>query len=174
MIQPNSSDFEPYALLLESNKRIKLYQKKYFNRISTCIYLIFAIIVGSLSALFAFDIIETITLTLSSLIAVGVLLFARYFSKRLRSASIIGDSLILKNASKKPFITTLNSVKKARTYNVFSVQCTLLHYHLDGKRHKPIIIGNPPGISIKLDKFFINAKYWSKNKNKRQTISRVL
>ncbi len=173
LIKPDLIDFEPYAQLLESNMRIKLYDRKYFRRVNILIYTFFTIMISTFSSLYIFDIINLIVLTSLGIFVIALFLYVRRISKRLRSASIIGDSLILKNSKRKPYLTTLNTIKKVRSYSILSVQCTQLDYHLDGKRHKTILIGNPPEISITLDKFFINAKHWCKNKNKRQTISRV-
>jgi hypothetical protein len=172
--ESNLADFKPYAQLLESNKRINLSGTKYFGRVKTLIYTIFIVLLLTTVALFLYDVFNLITSAIVGFTLFAVLLILTNFMRRFRSASVIGDSLILKNAQRKPYLTTLNTVKKARTYNILSVQCTLLDYDLDGYRHKTILIGKPRGISIALDNFFIQAKYWSKDKNKRQTISRVL
>lgn len=172
IIKPNPSDLEDYTAMLESNKRIELYEKKYFIRINI---LTLGLLISGLCIISVMFYEKKIDLQLSAILGgAGLLVFflmSRY-ANRVRSASIIGESLIMNTSGKKSYITTLNTIQKVTTYHILSVQCTFLNYTLDGRNHKTILLGNPPGMAVNLDRFILHAKLWSKNK--RQTISRVL
>jgi len=169
--KPEHTDLESFKELLNSNKRITLSGKKYFRIINSILFGMLIAGMVLICVLFYIKYIDARTLILLGAIGVAVFLMMYIYAKRVRSASIIGESLIMNTSRKKPFVTTLNTVKKVTTYNILSIHCTFLVYVLDGRKHKTILFGNPPGIAINLDNIILHAQRWSKNK--RQTISRV-
>ena len=169
--KPKHANLEEFTELLNSNERITLSKKKYFRIINSFLLGLLLVSLVSISTFLYSKHTSAQIFILLGGIGVMVFLMLYSYARRVRSASIIGDSLIMTTSRKKPFVTTLNTVKKVTTYNFLTIHCTFLTYSLDGRIHKTILIGNPPGIAINLDNFILHAKQWSKNK--RQTISRV-
>ena len=125
--------------LLLSRERIDLTSKNYFSmlrNISLTTFLL--IILFDVMLMSYFDIsliVQGINLVILGLVGLSLLKLL----KKTSSTSIKGDTLILKNSSNMPCVTSVNSIKRIKTVSVLFIQITYLYYNLDGKNRKTYI-----------------------------------
>lgn len=147
---------------IRSNKRVVLAPGRSLARLKAVLIIILSLtMIGG----FSFALLQKGPLYVSLLSAVVALIAAAmiyHLGKRVRSASLKGDTLILKGINNKSCVTSIRSVRNVRTYNLFGVPCTTLRYNLDGKTHTSILFGNPPGASISVEHYLRNAMQGSK------------
>lgn len=80
--------------------------------------------------------------------ALGFSLLASIFLYRknyllLSSASIKGDSLILKNVKNQNSVTSLRSIRKLKTQRIGGMIFTFVHYKLDGSNRRALLVSGP-------------------------------
>lgn len=162
--QPIPSGSSSFTKKVTSNKRIALSPAKVLRRLKVLFVL-------SLAAIFFAGIMLLFSRALSMTAAiifigtVGILVTALFtIGKKAKSASIKGDTLILKGLDNKNCVTTLHSVRTVKTYEVIGFQITTLRYSLDGRSHLSILLGNPPGVSITVETCLRKAIQLSKKK----------
>lgn len=83
----------------------------------------------------------------------------------LSSASIKGDSLILKTVKNQNSVTTLRSIRKLKTQKIGRMIFTFVHYKLDGSNKKALLVSD---IETKLQPVVALRSAQRHYKNKRQ------
>lgn len=81
------------------------------------------------------------TLVLLSFSILFVFLFLRSY-KSLSSATIKGDTLILKNTENRASVTHIKSIRNVRTKKLGSTAITSLKYKLDGIQHRALLVSD--------------------------------
>jgi hypothetical protein len=159
---PKHSEMEAFTEKLIANERITLFDKNYFRRLKLSLIGLLIVSSALISTLFFLDILSVTLLLLCGGSTFGLFLLLFILLRRTRSASIKGDTLILNGLRTKPTVTSIRSVRKARTYRILWLHCTILHYSLDGRLYTSLLFGNPPGASITLDTVILHAVRWNK------------
>lgn len=82
----------------------------------------------------------------------------RYFSKNIQASLIKGGTLILTDLNKRSYVTSIRSIRDARSLHIGSMQLTRINYELDGMVRKAIIVNTDRFIPFNTDKFLYKAK----------------
>ena len=143
---------------LSANVRLDLYDKNYLFRIKWTFPTLLLISLITLSILFSTGAMNQTQLIVSSLIVMILLLAVQIFARRARVAALKGDTLILKGIDSKSTVTSLKSVRKASSYQVFGIPVTHLNYTLDHQKKTSIVFGTPSGMKSSLDQLIRHAK----------------
>lgn len=151
-------DLAVFTAKLSANKRIDLYDKNYLLRIKWTFPLLLLITLITLSVLFSTGAMNQSQLIISSILAIAVLSIVQIICRRARVAAIKGDTIILKGIDSKSTVTSIRSVKKANTFQIFGLQITRLKYILDQQKKSSLVFGAPSGINASLDRLIHHAK----------------
>lgn len=157
-----NSEFDAFTEKLMANERITLFDKNYFRRIKLTLLGLLILSLGLFSTLYYFSILSITVWLVCGGASVALLLAFYILSRRTRSASLKGDTLILNCMKSKSIVTSIRSVRRARTYRILTLHCTILNYSLDGRLYTSILFGNPPGVTISLDHVILHAVRWNK------------
>jgi hypothetical protein len=111
-----------------------------------------------LSVLFYTEIINQIQLIISGVVVMVIFFILQILSRRARVAALKGDTLILKGIDSKSTVTSIRSVRKASSFQIFGVPITHLDYILDHQRKTSFVLGTPSGFKYPLDKVIAHAK----------------
>ena len=69
-----------------------------------------------------------------------IILSKRY--KKISSASVKGETIIIKNIDNENFLTPIKSIRKMRTRKIGRTLYTSLEYKLDGKMHTALLLSD--------------------------------
>ncbi|PIE86998.1 MAG: hypothetical protein CSA03_01950 [Bacteroidetes bacterium] len=148
---------------LHSNGRVNLYRKDYFDRMKwvSPVALITASL--TLTSLFYFDLIGKMTLVISSIVCLLLFLSYQLILKRARIAALKGDTIILKGLDDHSTVTSIKSVKQARSFQILGIQVTRLSYIVDKKQRSSLVFGSPAGLQTATATLIQHAKKWEKH-----------
>lgn len=159
-----SSEVKMFTKKLSSAQRFRLCPHNYARRFQVLSLIFIAIVL-------TFIFVQYVGMNPSIQVAayflvlcVSVMVSWIVFYKRLRTASIKGDTLILKSLTHKSSITSVRSIQSVHSYRILGFHVTSLCYVLDGKRKKAILLGNSTGTTLPLDFFINEAVLWNKKK----------
>lgn len=163
---PANDEMSVFTAKLANNVRVNLYDKDYLSRAKRTFPFLFLASLVLLTSFFFIDLISQMQLIVFSLIAFVGLLTMYIIGKRSCIASLMGETLIFKGIDSKSTVTTLSSVRKVYTFQVFGIRITRLNYSLDGKTRSLLIFGNPTGMKASIDELIAYAKKNKKIKGK--------
>ena len=143
---------------LNDNARVDLYDKNYLFRIKWTFPMLLLSSLITLSVLFSTGVMNQIQLIISSVVVMIVLLIVQVLSRRARVAALKGDSIILKGIDSKSTVTSLRSVRRANSYQIFGIPITHLNYTLEQQKKTSIVFGAPSGMKSSLDQLIRHAK----------------
>ena len=118
--------------LLNNRKRIDITCKNYLINIRIILISLFLAVILLNVLVQYYNEVSIVSLALS---AINILFFGLIFRKIHNSTSatsIKGDTLILNNAKKKHYVTSIRSIQKVKTASFLGIQMTRLYYNLDG------------------------------------------
>ena len=143
---------------LDANKRVELYEKDYLRRIKWTFPTLLLTSLISLSILYYTGVLNQMQLIISSAIVLVILSVVQLLARRTRVAALKGDSLILKGIDSKSTVTSIKSIRKAHTYQIFGVSVTRLNYTIDKRSQSSLVFGGPSGVNSPLDQLLRQAK----------------
>lgn len=143
---------------ISANTRVDLYDKNYLYRIKWTFPLLLLISLITLSVLFSTGLMNQTQLIISSLVVMVILIVVQVLARRSRVAALKGDTLILKGIDSKSTITSLKSIRRANSYQIFGIPVTHLNYTLDHQKKSLIVFGTPLGMKSSLDQLIRHAK----------------
>jgi hypothetical protein len=149
-----------------ANSRVDLYDKNYLFRIKWTLPMLLTVSFILLSVLFYTEIITQTQLLISGLVVIVVFLILQILSRRARVAALKGDTLILKGIDSKSTVTSIGSVRRASSFQIFGIPITHLDYILDHQRKTSFVFGAPSGFKYPVDKVIAHAKKCKKIKGK--------
>jgi len=76
------------------------------------------------------------------LITIAAFIFYAFCMKKIKSATIKGDTLIVNSLNKKSKVASLRSIKNVKTKSFAGLQLTSLNYSLDGRVENALFIGH--------------------------------
>lgn len=143
---------------LMASDRIALTCPQYFKRLKTSLLIFSLLSVISIGLLISFSGLNFTTLGISMLYAFIAMFVIRYFSKNIQASLIKGGTLILTDLNKRSYVTSIRSIRDARSFHIGSMQLTRVKYELDGMLRKAIIVNTDRFIPFNTDKFLYKAK----------------
>jgi hypothetical protein len=72
--------------------------------------------------------------------------FVLSIDRKISSAAIKGDSLILKNSQNQNCVTSIKSIRKMKAKRIGKTTITSIQFHLDGSKRKAILLSNNNGL----------------------------
>lgn len=151
---------------LSENTRVDLYDKNYLFRIKWTFPMLLLTSLISLSVLFSTGVMNQTQLIISSIVAMILLVIVQILARRARVAALKGDSIILKGIDSKSTVTSINSIRRANSYQILGIPVTHLNYTLDHQKKSSLVFGSPSGMKSPLDQLIRHAKKCKKIKSK--------
>lgn len=89
--------------------------------------------------------------SIASLLFIGLsfttlITFVYSIDRKISSAAIKGDSLILKNSQNQNCVTSIKSIRKMKAKRIGKTTITSIQFHLDGSKRKAILLSNNNGL----------------------------
>lgn len=151
-------------LKLLNKQRVFIAPENYFFRLKVFIGLLATICIFIVGAILYNDIRSFVSIGVSSLIILSSVAIIYYSLKKLKSAVIQGDTLIVQSIDGNSKVTSLRSIRKVKTRSAFGVSMTKINYSLDGQTNNVVFINMAHTMPLKPDVILNNAIEKSKKR----------
>lgn len=151
-------------LQLLNKQRIVIAPENYFFRLKVFIGLVAAICIFIVGAILYSDIRSFISIGVSGLITISSVAIIYYSLKKLKSAAIQGDTLIIQSIDGNSKVTSLRSIRKVKTRSALGISMTNINYSLDGQSNSVVFIDMAHTMPLKPDVILNNAIEKSKKR----------
>lgn len=151
-------------LMLRNKERVAVTPENYLARLK-----LFLIVFGLVCFLLLVTLLSikspssVILLVCFTIILTCGAVFA-YIIKKLNSAFIKGDSLIINSLNRPSKVTSLRSIRKVNTKSILGISMTKINYSLDGRKNTVRFVGRSRALPIKPNVILNNAIQKSKKR----------
>jgi|GEM_PF-2486915 len=127
---------------LSNRKRICILPKNYVVKVRVSLLTILLLIASIDFFLLFSSRLTFVKLGVVMLITIAAFIFYAFCMKKIKSATIKGDTLIVNSLNKKSKVASLRSIKNVKTKSFAGLQLTSLNYSLDGRVENALFIGH--------------------------------
>ncbi len=143
---------------MRENERVNLYNKNYLFHAKCTTPLLLTAVVISLSTMYYFSTINESQFMISAIISIIVLMVVQLIIRHTRIAALKGDTIILKGINAKSTVTSIKSIKRAKSFCFLGIHVTRVCYILDHQKKISLVFGSPPELNTPLDELIYHAK----------------